>query len=70
MTTSWHMDETYIKLIGHDYSLYRAAKAAKTFFRKAFRQYGQPEKVCIDKSDSNKSALMSLQKTRIKHQTL
>ena len=31
----------------------------RPFFRKAFRQHGQPEKVCIDKSGSNKNALMS-----------
>ena len=37
----------------------RDAKAAKAFFRKAFRQHGQPEKVYIDKSGSNKSALIS-----------
>ena len=37
----------------------RDKKAAMAFFRKAFRQHGQPEKVCIDKSGSNKSALMS-----------
>ena len=76
VTTSWHMDEAYIKVKGRDCYLYRAvdkegktidflltkkrdAKAAKAFFRKAFRQAGQPEKVCIDKSGSNKSALMS-----------
>ena len=76
VTTSWRMDETYIKVKGRDCYLYRAVdkegktvdflltkkrdkKAAIAFFRKAFRQHGQPEKVCIDKSGSNKSALMS-----------
>ena len=29
----------------------RDRKAAKVFFCKAFRQHGQPEKVCIDKMD-------------------
>ena len=37
----------------------RDKKAAKAFFRKAFRQHGQPEKVSIDKSGSNISALTS-----------
>ena len=76
VTTSWRMDETYIKVKGRDCYLYRAvdkegktvdflltekrdAKAAKAFFCKAFRQHGQPEKVCIDKRGSNTSALMS-----------
>ncbi|MTI13891.1 DDE domain-containing protein [Sansalvadorimonas verongulae] len=35
----------------------RDTKAAKAFFRKAIRQYGQPVKVAIDKSGSNTSAL-------------
>ncbi len=72
--SSWHMDETTIKIKGRDCYLYRAVdkegnsvdflltkkrdkKAAKAFFRKAFRQHGQPAKVSIDKSGSNISAL-------------
>lgn len=35
----------------------RDAVAAKTFFRKAFKQNGRPDKVVIDKSASNKAAL-------------
>ena len=35
----------------------RDAYAAKAFFRKAFGESGRPEKVTIDKSDSNKAAL-------------
>ncbi len=41
----------------------RDKKAAKAFFRKAIRQYGQPEKVSIDKSASNISALTSINTT-------
>ena len=37
----------------------RDAKAAKAFFRKALHLHGQPEKVCIDKSGSNKSTQTS-----------
>ena len=37
----------------------RDAIAAKAFFTKAFKQHGIPEKVTIDKSGSNKSALNS-----------
>lgn len=40
----------------------RDAIAAKAFFRKAFRENGRPDKVTIDKSGSNKSALDSLNK--------
>jgi putative transposase len=38
----------------------RDKAAAKAFFRKAFRNNGTPEKVNIDKSGSNKSALDSM----------
>lgn len=37
----------------------RDAVAAKAFFTKAFKQHGIPEKVTVDKSGSNKSALDS-----------
>ena len=37
----------------------RDAKAAKAFFCKALHLHGQPKKVSIDKSGSNKSALIS-----------
>nr|WP_269516750.1 DDE-type integrase/transposase/recombinase [Candidatus Paracaedibacter acanthamoebae] len=37
----------------------RDAIAARAFFRKAFRENGRPDKVAIDKSGSNKSALDS-----------
>jgi transposase-like protein len=38
---------------------HRDAVAAKAFFRKAFKNNGRPEKVTIDKSGSNISALAS-----------
>jgi putative transposase len=41
---------------------HRDAVAAKAFFRKAFRNNGRPEKVTIDKSGSNISALTSANK--------
>jgi putative transposase len=41
---------------------YRDAPAAKAFFRKAFKHNGYPEKVTIDKSGSNVSALSSANK--------
>src|SRR5438132_7101711 len=41
---------------------YRDAAAAKAFFRKAFRNNGYPEKVTIDKSGSNISALTEVNK--------
>ena len=37
----------------------RDAIAARAFFRKAFRENGRPDKVTVDKSGSNKSALLS-----------
>jgi len=40
----------------------RDAIAAKAFFKKAFKQHGRPDKVTIDKSGSNKSALDSFNK--------
>ena len=40
----------------------RDAIAAKAFFRKAFEQNGHPDKVTIDKSGSNTSALDSFNK--------
>jgi putative transposase len=36
--------------------------AAKAFFRKAFKQNGYPQKVVIDKSDSDLTALNSANK--------
>jgi putative transposase len=41
---------------------HRDAVAAKAFFRKAFKNNGRPEKVTIDKSGSNISALTSANK--------
>jgi len=41
---------------------HRDAAAAKAFFRKAFRNNGYPEKVTIDKSGSNISALTEVNK--------
>ena len=40
----------------------RDAIAAKAFFRKAFKENGRPDKVTIDKSGSNKSALDAFNK--------
>ena len=76
--SSWRMDETYIKVNGVWVYLYRAVDSlgntiefllrkhrdavAKAFFRKAFRNNGRPEKVTIDKSGSNISALTSANK--------
>lgn len=40
----------------------RDASAAKAFFRKAFKESGKPDKVTIDKSGSNKSALDAFNK--------
>jgi len=45
---------------------HRDAVAAKAFFRKAFRNNGHPEKVTIDKSGSNISALTSANKALAK----
>ncbi len=38
------------------------AVAAKAFFRKAFKENGQPDKVTVDNSGSNKAALDSFNK--------
>ena len=35
----------------------RDTQAAKSFFRKAIRENGKPEKINIDKSGANKAAL-------------
>ena len=37
--------------------IHRDGKAAKAFFRKAFKENGTPEKITVDKSGSNKCAL-------------
>lgn len=74
VSSSWRMDETYIKLNGNWVYLYRAVDAlgntiefllrkhrdkaaAKAFFRKAFKNNNAPDKINIDKSGSNISAL-------------
>ena len=73
---SWRMDETYIKIKGQWYYLYRAVdktgqtidflltkhrdeRAAKRFLTKAIRRHGVPEKITIDGSAANKSAIES-----------
>ncbi|WPY01915.1 IS6 family transposase domain protein (plasmid) [Candidatus Trichorickettsia mobilis] len=79
VANSGRMDETYIKNGSWVY-LYRAvdsfgntiefllrkAVAAKAFFRKAFKYNGHPEKVTIDKSGSNISALKAANKELVK----
>lgn len=74
---SWRMDETYIKIKGVWYYLYRAldkirntvdfllleqrdTQAAKTFFRRAFKNNNVPFIINVDKSGANKAALGSL----------
>ena len=42
---------------------HRDAEAAKAFFRKAFKYNGHPQKIAIDKSGSNISALKATNKT-------
>lgn len=77
VSKSWRMDETYIKLNGKWVYLYRAidkfgntidfllrhkrdTQAAKAFFRRAIRS--TPEKVTMDKSGSNKAAVIRIKK--------
>ncbi len=79
---SWRRDETYIKIKGNWYYLYRVVgkfgdtvdfllcknrdkKVAKNFFDKAIGNSGHPEKVTIDKSGSNESALDAVNKDSI-----
>ena len=74
--TSWHMDETYIKVKGEWNYLYRAVdkfgktidflltqqrdkKAARRFLNKAISRHGVPDKITIDGSDANASAIES-----------
>lgn len=45
---------------------YRDTAAAKAFFCKAFKNNSHPEKITIDKSGSNISALVSINKTLLK----
>ena len=67
------MDETYIKIKGLWFYLYRSVdkygdtndfmlseNAARDFFKKAIGQHGLPEKVVIDKSGSNNAVLDNL----------
>lgn len=49
---------------------HRDADAAKAFFRKAFKYNGHPEKIAIDKSGSNISALKAANKTLPKDQQI
>jgi len=73
---SWRMDETYIKIKGQWYYLYRAVdktgqtidfllteerdeQAAKRFLTKAIRRHGVPEKITIDGSAANETAIKS-----------
>ncbi|ENB4326694.1 IS6 family transposase [Vibrio vulnificus] len=74
VSSSWRMDETYIKIKGEWFYCYRAIDkfggvidyylsptrdeaAAKAFLNKAIAQNGLPEKVVIDGSHANHSAL-------------
>ena len=74
VSTSWRMDETYVKVKGDWLYYYRAVDkfgnvidyylssnrdeaAAKAFLNKAIAQHGLPEKVVIDGSKSNYSAI-------------
>ncbi len=50
--------------------LYRDSNAAKAFFRKAFKNNGWPEKVNIDKSGSNISALKHFNKNKLKNEKI
>jgi transposase-like protein len=73
---SWRMDETYMKVKGQWYYLYRAVdktgqtidflltaqrdeQAAKRFLTKAIRRHGVPEKITIDGSAANETAIKS-----------
>ena len=77
VSSSWRMDETYIKVNGNWCYLYRAVDkygntidfmlrkkrdkvAAKSFFKKILRSHGNPDKIVMDKSGSNKSAIDSI----------
>ena len=57
--SSWRMDQTYIKIKGQWHYLYRAVDkaAAFSFFNKSIGACWLPDKITIDKSDSNLSAL-------------
>ena len=85
--TSWRMDETYIRVKGKWYYLYRAAdkdgdtidfmlstkrdkKAAKAFFDKAIVSCGMPEKIVIDKSGSNFSALKEVNNSQAENKEI
>jgi len=76
---SWRTDETYIKIKGKWYYLYRAVdkygdtvdfllrakrdkKAAKAFFKKAIKWNGQPHKINMDKSGTNKAGITAINK--------
>ena len=80
---SCRMDETYIKIKGKLCYLYRAVdkagktiefmvskKAAKVFFNKAMGSAERPEKITMDKSGSNKSALDTINKTLPKNEKI
>ena len=68
VSSSWRMDETYIKIKGEWWFYYRAVvdfylskerdeNAARSFLRKAIGSNGLPHKVVIDKSGANALAL-------------
>lgn len=76
-SSSWRMDETYIKVKGRWTYLYRAIDkcgetigfmlserrdeaAATAFFTKAIARNSWPEKVVIDKSESNAAGLFNM----------
>jgi transposase-like protein len=79
VTSSWHIDETYIEVRGRWMYLYRAIDsngdtvefwfserrnlAAAKRFFKALKRHGRPERVVIDGSQTNRQAILSCDTT-------
>jgi putative transposase len=48
----------------------RDTQAAKSFFKKAMRQHGKPDKINVDKSGANKAALDAINRGYLKDQQI
>ena len=62
--------DKYDSTIGFLLRAKRNTQAAKSFFKKAIKQHGKPDKINIDKSGTNKAALDNINQNYLKTQQI